>query len=418
MKINTPLLFTLCTFFFLNYSFSQDSLSIKVLEPLTHTFTIEDGRLKGTGADFLRKEIATAQFTMLGEYSDSKRISEFTRALIPEVDELGYKMIVLDIGPIAGNILNRMSKNPDAVVNSLESLNQKYMIKEQGEIYTSIPNFEHEEDALIIKKAGEHGLSIIGIARESFDGLSMLIDEMFTNFSVEDQKKYQNIYEDGRNTLKKYYAERNGDLMKFPATVRESIPVKKFLVAAAAEVKNATIIEAFHYSLVLCEMYAKKQFYDKNILQTKNEKRILRRELEAKGFDINKDKMLLKMDMDDLSKGFQGSTCYGVGNMVNELARYNDQKAFNIGFVKRYHQKEGQLIDQLQDVDDFTTKQLKAIMQMGQTDQWVVIDLRPLISGYYYWPQKYLVDRGIEDLMKRYDVVVIPKTELVPKVNY
>ena len=74
---------------------AQDSLSAKQLKPLTYAFDIVEGKLIGEGEVFLKQEMAKAQFTMLGEYHGSMRISEFTNAIIPVLNNLNYKAMVL-----------------------------------------------------------------------------------------------------------------------------------------------------------------------------------------------------------------------------------------------------------------------------------------------------------------------------------
>ena len=81
-------------------------MTIEQLLPLTKPFDIQQGELTGEGASFLKNVMSKAQYTMLGEYHGSFRISEFTKAIVPYLDSQGYKTMILEVGPITGNLLN------------------------------------------------------------------------------------------------------------------------------------------------------------------------------------------------------------------------------------------------------------------------------------------------------------------------
>jgi len=123
-----------------SWAIAQDSLSLKLIEPIRFYFSIEEGQLVGEGADFLKKEIVKAQFTLLGDYPDSKASSDFTTALLP----------MLEI------------KEPHNVISKLKENNEKYVLRENGNLIFPMPDMKSVEDAQFIQKAGEFKWNIIG----------------------------------------------------------------------------------------------------------------------------------------------------------------------------------------------------------------------------------------------------------------
>ena len=118
-----------------------------------------------------------------------------------------------------------------------------------------------------------------------------------------------------------------------------------------------------------------------------------------------------------LSRGFSPLALYEVGNTLSELAAYHGNESLNIGFSSRFFLSDWTLQDYLQS-DRPYHKRYKDLIQMGKKNEWVVIDLRPLIKGHYYHPVKYRFNKYVEDLVKRYDLLIIPKQDRHPTPNY
>jgi len=123
------------------------------------------------------------------------------------------------------------------------------------------------------------------------------------------------------------------------------------------------------------------------------------------------------MGANHLSKGFSPLRLFEVGNMLNEIAEFHGNKTFSMSFSTRFYENDGVVKDIMDSEKQYETY-LNNLNQMGKKDEWVVIDLRPLIEGTYYYPEKYKIDKNVEDLMKRYDVIIIPKLEVDPVKNY
>ncbi|TMM58791.1 hypothetical protein FEE95_05005 [Maribacter algarum] len=396
----------------------QDSLSLEMLQPISYHFLVTDGQLTGKGADFLKKEIAKAQFTLLGDYPDSKSSSDFSAALLPELNRFEYKTMALGIGVPSARLLNAMVKESQSVVPELKALNNTYGFTEKEMLVLPMPDMKSVADARFVQKAGELKWSIVGFGNESWNNLPWLLDQLYEGLSEESQKINHSLYLESKTFLKVWYAKRNGDLLAFATAVENSKFIYDFLkIAGEKSPENLVIVEAFNNSIKNCRFYAEKEFFDKNEWRVDEEKRLLRQELEQINFDIHQDKLFVKWDMNFLSRGFQPYAFYGVGNTLSEIANYNGSKSLHIGIVPRFQSKNG-VIQDLMKLENTMAYRFAALTQAAKKNQWTVIDLQQMIQETHYTPVKYLLDAPIQDLIKRYDLIIIPAVEKEATLNY
>lgn len=396
----------------------QDSLSLDTLKPITHHFDIEDGRLVGAGADFLKKEIAKAQFTLLGDYPESKSSSDFAAALLAELDLAQYKVMALGIGVPSARLLHSSAAEPKSVVSKLKAWNNTYAFTENENLILPMPEMKSVADARFIQKAGEIQWSILGFGNESWNNLSWLLDQMYYKLTPEQQQEHGNFYKSCKTLLQKLYTNRNGNLLEFAMAVKESTSIQDFLVMARAKSpEHSVMVEEFNNSLENCLMHAQKQYFKKNQWRVAEEKRLLRQELDRIGFDLHQDKLFVKWDMNFLSRGFQPYAFYGIGNTLSEIASYNGNTSLHLGIVPRYQLKNGVQIDLMQQ-ENTMASQYAALVQAAKKDEWTVIDLQQMIQDTYYTPILYLLDKPVQDLIKRYDLIIIPALENEITLNY
>ena len=394
---------------------SQDSLSLKQLEPITYTFNVIDGQLSGDGKVFLEHEMAKAQFTMIGEYHGSKRISEFTNAIILVLDSLGCKTMALEVGPITGQKLNALKGNMES---KLKVLLQEYLTRESdGYVNTPFPFFDYKEDAKFLQTVKDKSWNLFGIDQEFYDGYVMLIDKMFENLPKDTKAQHLDLYSEVKSSLQKFYKDDQEDKQNLHVSLSNSELFKDFLQKMAMESKNIEIIEALKQSSAIYLLYNNRKWYENNATRIKYMKSQLRKGLTDLNFDLSKDKLLIKMGGYHLSKGFSPLSIYEVGNTLNEIAEYHGNTALNIGFMSRYS-KDGEEITDNYTSDNRYYKDRKDLLQMGKKDEWVVIDLRQMIKGHFYYPKKYNLNPQLAELVQRYDLLVIPKIEVEGILNY
>jgi len=396
----------------------QDSLSLEKLQPMTHYFTITDGQILGDGADFIKKEIAKAQFTLMGDYPDSKSSSDFTAALLPELQRADYKTMALGIGVPSARLLHSLRKESNTIVSKLKTLNNTYAFTENEGLVLPMPDMKSVSDARFVQKAGELQWSIVGFGNESWNNLPWLLDQIYEGLPENLRQKKQDLYETSKAELAKRYVERNGDLLSFVEAVENSKSIQEFLeMAQVTSTENAVIAESFKNSVANSRMHAQKEFFKKNKWRVDEEKRLLRQELERIKFNIHQDKLFAKWDMNFLSRGFQPYAFYGIGNTLSELAEYNGSTSLHIGIVPRFKMKNGVVLDLMKEENTMANR-LAMLVQAAKKNEWTVIDLQKMIQGSNYTPIKYKLGEPIQDLIKRYDLIIIPAVEKEATINY
>lgn len=394
---------------------SQDSLTVEQLKPFSYTFDVIDGKLRGEGQVFLEQEMGKAQFTMIGEYHGSKRISEFTNAIIPVLNNLNYKTMVLEVGPITGKQLNNLEGDVETQINQLH---QRYlMLDADGDECLPFPFFSYKEDAQFLKTAKDRSWHVFGIDQEYYDGYIMLIENMFENLPVSLKKKYKALHAKMVLQLKEFYKDDQNDKQNLHVALSNSDLYKDYMQVMANEPKNIEIIKALEESSAIYMLNNQRQWYKNNATRIAYMKSQLRKGLTRINFDLSKDKLLIKMGGYHLSKGFSPLSLYEVGNTLNEIAEFHGNTALNIGFISRFSMQEEKVIDNLNSKNKYF-KNHKELLQMGLKDQWVVIDLRKLIEGYFYYPKRFNLNPQLVKLVQRYDLLVIPKIEIEGIVNY
>jgi len=400
-----------------NFTYCQDSLSIDILKPLSYSFTIENGKLEGSGAQFLADKLSKAQYTMLGEYHGSKNISEFTEGIIPLLNTYGYHHLVLEVGPNTGAYLDAMPPNKKSVISELKSLNSKYLRTEGKYDDTPIPFFDKVEDAKFLGAAKERDWKIIGIDQEFIDGFMWQIDCMFDNLNVSDQKLHSNQHKSVQSSINKMFLDYKTNNISYISALKKSNQVQDYLDLMKNEPKNVSLVEAFRKSVEIYYMNHIGKWYENNGTRIKYMKESLRLGLEADAFDISKDKLLIKMGAYHIAKGFTPLNFYEVGSTLNELAEYHGNEAVGIGFMNRFEMTETGLEDALE-LNDRYYDSLRNFYGMGSKDEWVIIDLQPLRKGYYYHTQKYLLSTYEQQFVKRFDMIIITPTESEGRKNY
>jgi hypothetical protein len=141
------------------------------------------------------------------------------------------------------------------------------------------------------------------------------------------------------------------------------------------------------------------------------------RHIREESIDLSQEKILFKMGAYHVSRGFTPLAFYEIGNMVSELADFHQRKDLNITFSSRFYMENGEVKDIL-DSDNPFYQRTRELDKYGSMDEWVVIDLRPILKGHFYWPRIYDFNEHIIAMAKAYDLLIIPITETDPTPNY
>ena len=393
----------------------QDTLTTSDLEPYTYYFTIEDSEMKGEGAEFLKSELSKAQYTMIGEYHGSKQISIFTKALIKKLDQVGYKTMGLEVGPISGSVLNSFSENAS---DQLLAVNNRYGIMESdGYLNSPIPFFAHKADADFLHEAKDSGWQLFGIDQEFTYGYPMLMDMLYENLSSENKNQLLSLQSDMKDSMEVYMEDYVAGNSRLSVSLDSSQFYQDYLRHMAIEPLNRPIIDALNASCHIYGLNASRQWYNNTKTRILYMKKQLKSYFDRTDFDLSSDKMLIKMGGYHLQKGFGHMSWFEVGNTLHELAEYHGNTSLNINFSNRYY-VEGDVVEDIMGSNSKRDLPMQVINVLGKKDEWVIIDLRQLINGAYYYPLKYKLNEQLTRLVERYDLLLITPQDMEDEYHY
>ncbi len=394
---------------------AQDTLRKDHLLEHVYRFNITDGSFSGTGSTFLIDELKKADLVLLGEYHGSARISEFTNALVPVLNNYGYKTLMAEVGQSTGQLLNSIQGN---VTSNLKEINNKYLFNyDSSEIELPIPFFEHVEDAQFLQTLKNHNWQIVGIDQEFLYGFPMLIDKIYQNLNNRQRRATSELYKNLKDSLVQYYDLDLAGAKDISVSLKTSIVFNEFTRKTNVNRRNAVLIEDLNNSIEIYYLNATKRWFESNQLRVSYMKSMLKQQLKNNKIDLSKEKILFKMGAYHLSKGFSPLNFYEVGNMINGFADFHDKKPLHITFSSRFYLENGEIKDVL-DSDESYVQRYKDLDKYGLKDEWVIIDLRPIIKGYFYYPRILNFNEHIIEIAKSYDLLIIPKTEMNPTLNY
>ncbi len=395
----------------------QDSLNVDLLSKISHSFVLKEGEISGDGKEFLEEELASSQFTMLGEYHGSKNISLFTKAIIPFLDQNGYRHFALEVGPISAQVLSELTSNPSKSIEHLHDFHSQYSYLDDGYYYFAMPFFENLEDAQFLNDARARKWNLMGIDQEFIFSFEMLWDRIFEKMSTSNKELYRNRHVALRDSISTFTTAEADGSGSFTILFRASKEVLDYLEILKKDENVKEIVDAILKTIEIYGYYDDRKYYQNNKVRIDYMKKQLALQMMDKDFDLKKDKMMIKMGSVHLSKGRSPLGLLDVGNTLNELAAFNGNKVINISFMNRYVMEDGETKDYLEENSKYL-KDYFHLLQMGKKDEWVVIDLRRLHKGIVYYPVRHLVTEKVKDLISRYDLLIITPIEKEGTPNY
>lgn len=381
------------------------------LEKYTYYFDIKDGKIVGEGADFLKKEIAKSQYFLLGEYHNSYRISEFTKALIPVLHDEDYRYFGLEIGPISNRILTELSKNSAKTRENLRRFNSEYYVKTRTRNLTPIPFFGNVSDADFLSEATKRNWKLIGLDQEFSYSYLPLINRMYENLSKKKKRELKETHSKVVEVIKTAYEARLKTGKRHYQAISGAKDYQDFLKSASQNnPKNKAIADALRKTTEIYLNNVNRKYFKANDSRINYMKENLRKGFAEKNFNLKTDKMFLKMGGVHTGKGFGSLSLYEVGNTLHELANFNGSQSLHSTFYSRYYQdKNGKIIDRLENPKSYAYN-FKSLLQVAKSDKWTIIDLRPMRSDVFY-SATYNLNIFVVSVFKLHDIIIIPKYE-------
>ncbi len=385
-------------------TFSQDTLKVSDIEKFTYNFKISNNKLIGKGADTLAKRISESQFVMLGEQHFASEISILTNALLPTLSKNDYKYFMTEIGPNSAKKLVAEIENN----GQLNDFNTKYF-KQCGEI--PIPFFDGVEDETFLKTAINNKFEIFGIDQEYMSSQFFLFDEIFklSKNKKEIEPKYNKANSFALNEFKKYWNDESYKIFDnyliskeisdfFNNTDHDNIEIQKIIT----DLKKSWNIYAFNDKGMYRISWLERIANMKSNFST-DYKSISR-------FD-SIPKIFIKMGAVHLSNGLNSFGYYDIGNMINELANFNQTQAISIQCYPRFYEEDNKIVDDLNESDKLYT-----ILKNTKQYEWTLFDNNNFID--YCYKLKIKLTEDLKTELNRYDFILIPPVVHNMKNNY
>lgn len=385
-------------------SFSQDTLKVSDIEKFTYNFIISNNILIGKGADTLAKRISESQFVMLGEQHFASEISNLTNALLPILSKSEYKYFMAEIGPnSAKKLVAQIESN-----GQLNDFNTEYF-KQCGEI--PIPFFDGVEDETFLKTAINNKFEILGIDQEYMSSQFFLFDEIFklSKNKNEIEPKYNKAYSFALNEFKKYWNDESYKIFDnylnskeitdfFNNTDQKNIEIQKIIT----DLKKSWYIYALN----------DKEMYRKNWLnRIENMKSNFGKTYKSISKSDSIPKIFIKMGAVHLSNGLNSFGYYDIGNMIKELANFNQTKATSIQCLPRFYEENNKIVDDLNETDI-----LYPILINAKQSEWALFDTNNFID--YCYKMNIKLSAELKTELNRYDFILIPPVVHNMKNNY
>lgn len=364
----------------------------------TYHFKMEDGLLKGAGADSLKTNIAQSQFFLIGEEHDMVELQQLTAAILPFLKENKYRHFAVEIGPASARKLASVYKKKE----SLAAFNSHYA-KYVGR--GPFGFFDGLDEELILKEALSNDIKLWGIDFENYNSSLFILDELYQQSSGNNEIKA--AYEDARKFVINEYA-LDKVVKKYPlcTNLLSSVRIKHFFSLVEKTPESKWLIAQITQSWKLYEQERLNNWLPRvenmksNFVQTYKE--------------ANKDetlpKVFVKLGAVHTARGNSSSGFQEVGNTLYELAKLNGTKAFSVISFARYRiDKAGVLTDEL-DPDD------AQLLRYTDEKSWSLINLKQLATDG--WKGKIKLSKTMQDYIAKYDMMLIPPATKRMEPNY
>ncbi|NUO79318.1 hypothetical protein HUU05_04515 [candidate division KSB1 bacterium] len=359
-------------------------LPTQQLSELKYTLALDEGVLKGSGADFLLSEAKAAQFFLIGEDHGIAEVPQFTAALFQQMNPMGYHHFAIETGPLTAQLLTRLASEPNA---------QAAFSAFHKENPFAVPFYNWQEEAALL-------LAVLNASKPGAQPLWGL-DQEFIMSSKLHFKKLLALApnDDARKVVNEFYEKTQTE---FNRMVESKNPGLVFL-ASAQKADFEKLENAFgpqqplEAKEILFELKTSWEIYAKNFSGAGYESNAQRAGLMKKHFmsyyqqalaqEGNPPRVLFKFGVYHIKKGRSYTNVYDIGNLAAELAQANNSRSFHLfvlgaaGTQNAYLPFVGNEADKNKKIDAVATydfADIKPFMAAADLKLWTVFDLRPL----------------------------------------
>ena len=331
---------------------------------LTHTsyFNIKEG-LQGEGAELLKSEIGQSQFILFGELHNSRQSALFFNELIKEAAKHDYNKFIAEVGQQTAKILMEISDQPDLTKERLKQLYQKYGSKNNR---YPIPFFKGEEDADFLMTARNLGYDLWGIDQEFALAFPMLFDELASLYLGENDQMFKAYLDDAKKAWGKI-SEKSRSCQSLNNAAINSF----FQLFQDTNLQAQQLVSDIRKSWEIYCYYESGDHKSNNSSRIAYMKENLQKHLEESKENGNYPKALIKMGSYHTTKVKSPIGYEDIGHWIDSLSSQTGSKSLHIRYMRRYWLGKDKL-----NAKDYASVQL--FMSVGKSDQWALIDLRPI----------------------------------------
>ncbi|QCK16169.1 hypothetical protein [Mangrovivirga cuniculi] len=383
---------------------SQNKLLHELNNKAFHFSLTPDYRLEGDVAEFLNKEVRSAQFVGLAELHRSEQLSLFTVAFLDLLAEANYHHLALETGPYSAEFLEKSAIPPEETQRKTAYINRAYGNRLFGSMVPII-FVDREEDALFIKKASEEGFDFWGLDQEFANSFEMHLDSIYS-YNESPGMQLQNEYYELKKIIHKMIRKSNFSLgYSYYCELYEHEGLKRFFNEFNDIPEAANHIDHFYTSL---DIYC-KSVRGKNSNQQRAD--YMKSNFEKQYEKVNEEypKVFVKLGSVHLTRGKSPFGVNDVGQFLREKAEQNNTGFLTIRHLRRY--KNGK---------DYTGKKgwedVSNFMKAGEKKRWTLIDLRPVRDKIE--AKKLEVTEREKFEIYSYDLLLIPPNDHTAKKNF
>lgn len=337
------------------------TLNKEHIEKHTYHFNINNGDFEN--ADVLLKALSEAHFVTLGELHNRTQLGTLTTALLRQLHDVGFEHMALEVGPYSAQKLNQLAKNGMAEVTQFYKTNASKLFG-----YYPIPFFIGQTDLQFLEEANSLGYQFWGIDQEFRYSFKYLINELDAFSKDSGSSEQQRISRKLKTKLNGWFRRakifRSFDMscrLKEDATFQSYL--KSFEETNDPDV--ITIIEAIHATLdIYCLAEQGKASSRQRIAYFKQN---FNQQYKA----TDEAKVFLKIGSIHGGREKSPFGLYDIGHHISELADAMNKKSVHIRYLNRFYEGKDMIGKK-----GWSSRQI--FMEVGQRDQWALIDLRTL----------------------------------------
>ncbi|MEO1031777.1 MAG: hypothetical protein AAFX55_10260 [Bacteroidota bacterium] len=351
-------------------------LDTELLKTFTNYFTINEGELRGDGAQVLKDVIRNSQFVVYGEIHGSEQTSIINEALMPILADSGFKYFAIEVGPHSAEKLTALSTPAEKTIAQLKAFYSAYTVVQGEEAAVPIPFFDNLGDAKFLQAARQDGMQLWGLDQEFYFSAFYLMDELTK--TAKNDPNHQTIVQLQnqakaimfKHFMAEFKEENDG---AYSLIIKEPAVENYFKAFDASNKKAQAIIKDLKISWEIYINWRNDSHVDRisymrdNFMKNYND--ALKTEKQPKVYTKIGSLHARKI----LSNG-----AYDIGELVQSLAEENGTEATTIGSWKPYEiAEDGSVINYFEKYKR-SYKRYKIFMPLAKQDQWTIVNLKAI----------------------------------------